>query len=131
MNDHANEASEVRQLIENWAKAVRERDLDAILAHHSPDFVMFDVTPPLQTVGLEDYRKTWDPFFANTKPGVFDIQELHVTAGENVAFCFAAMQCEDRVSGNYAPLDFRLTIGLEKVNGEWAIKHEHHSVPSD
>ncbi len=28
------------------------------------------------------------------------------------------------------PLDFRLTMGLRKIAGEWVIEHEHHSVPA-
>lgn len=131
MRNLSKQEAEVRQLVENWAAAVREKNRDAILAHHSSDFVMFDVPPPFQSVGLEAYKKTWELFFANTKPGVFDVQELHVTAGETVAFCYATMKCEDRVNGEYVPLNFRLSIGLEKVDGQWTIKHEHHSVPSD
>lgn len=130
MRNSSNEV-EVRELIEHWAKAVREGNLDVILANHSSDFVMFDVTPPFQSVGLEAYKKTWELFFANTKPGVFNIKTLRVIADEGVAFCFATMHCEDKVNGQYAPLGFRLTIGLEKIDGHWTIMHEHHSVPSD
>jgi ketosteroid isomerase-like protein len=83
--NNANEA-QIRQLVENWAKAVRNKDIDAIIAYHSEDIVMYDVPEPFQSVGIDAYRKTWDLFFAFTKPGVFDIQKLHITAGENVAF---------------------------------------------
>jgi ketosteroid isomerase-like protein len=121
----------VRQLVENWAAAVRNRDIDGILAHHSKDIVMYDVPAPFQSTGIAAYRNTWDMFFAFTKPGVFDIQELHITADENVAFCFARMICEDKSKGGeYIPLDFRLTIGLKKINDQWTIIHEHHSVPA-
>jgi ketosteroid isomerase-like protein len=132
MIDQPETAAEVRELVGAWAKAVRERDIDGITAHHSNDFVMYDVTPPLQLGGIEAYRKTWQPFFENTKRGVFDIQELHVRAGQDTAFCFAAMRCEDKgPDGEYVPLDFRLTIGLKKISGQWTIVHEHHSVPSE
>lgn len=132
MEHNSEELAAVRTLVENWAQAVRDRDIDAILAHHSQDIVMFDVPPPLQSTGLDAYRKTWELFFKYTKEGVFDVQELHVTAGETVAFCFAKMRCEDTYkSDEYVPIDFRLTIGLEKINGQWTITHEHHSVPSE
>ena len=131
MNQGNTQSEKVRDLVENWAKAVRDRDMDGILAHHSPDLVMFDVPPPFQSTGVEAYKETWSLFFANSKPGVFNIKELHVFADERVAFCFAVMHCEDRVEGTYVPLDFRLSIGLEKIDGQWTIKHEHHSVPSD
>ena len=37
----SNEES-IRSLIETWARAVSTGDRKAILAHHSPDLVMFD-----------------------------------------------------------------------------------------
>jgi ketosteroid isomerase-like protein len=123
---------QIRRLIENWAAAVRKGDIDAILAHHAHDIVMYDVPPPFQSVGIDAYRKTWDTYFAYTRPGVFDIRELQVVAGEDVSFCFASMVCEDKSkTADYVALDFRLTVGLKKIDGQWMIVHEHHSVPSE
>ena len=123
---------QIRELIENWAKAVRNKDMEGILAHHSKDIVMYDVPKPFQSIGIEAYRKTWDIFFKYTKPGVFDIQELHIVADENIAFCFATMKCADKSnSTEFVDLDFRLTVGLQKINDQWTIIHEHHSIPSE
>lgn len=122
---------QIRELVENWAKAVRTRDLPTILAHHSDNIVMYDVPEPFESVGINAYRKTWDTFFADTKVGVFDIQELHIVADEQVAFCYATMKCEYRSTPNeFIELRFRLTIGLTKTNHQWTIVHEHHSIPS-
>src|SRR6185312_4865673 len=118
---------QVRQLVENWAKAVRDKNIDGILAHHSQDIVMYDVPEPFQSIGIEAYRKTWDLFFKFTRPDVFDIQELHVFADEHIAFCYATMKCADKSnSADYVDLYFRLTIGLRKINNQWTIIHEHH-----
>ena len=126
-----NNELQIRQLIENWAKAVRNKDLNNILAHHSEDLVMYDVPEPFQSIGIEAYKKTWDTFFNGTESGVFDIQDLTITVGEDVAFCFATMKCcNSNVNGTYEPLNFRLTIGLKKTNHQWIITHEHHSIPS-
>lgn len=123
---------QIQQLVENWAKAVRNRDVDTILAHHYDNIVMYDVPPPFQSIGLNAYSKTWDTFFEGTKAGVFDIQELQVVAGEDVAFCYATMKCAPKSnSAEFEELDFRLTIGLKKINNEWTIVHEHHSIPSE
>src|SRR4051812_42280203 len=123
---------QVRELIENWAQAVRNKDIEKILAHHSSDVVMFDVPKPFVSIGIDAYRKTWDTFFAFTKLGVFEIQELNVIADGNVAFCFATMKCADKSnSEDFVELDFRLTIGLQKVNNNWTVVHEHHSIPSE
>ena len=123
---------QVRELVENWAQAVRNKDIEKILAHHSDDVVMFDVPKPFVSIGINAYSKTWDTFFAFTKLGVFEIQESKVIADENVAFCFATMKCADKSnSEDFVELDFRLTIGLQKINDNWTIVHEHHSIPSE
>ena len=131
-NVSADEAA-VRDLIEAWAGAVRRKDYNGILQSHAADFVMFDVPPPFKSVGLDAYRKTWDLFFSwSSDPVRFEIQEMDVTAGANVAFAFAAMRCGAPGSdGKTEPLDFRLTICLRKVDGRWMIAHEHHSVPAE
>jgi uncharacterized protein (TIGR02246 family) len=122
----------VRDVIEAWADAVRRKDYAGILRNHVGNFVMFDVPPPVKSVGLEAYRKTWDLFFSwSSDPVRFEIQEMDVTAGANVAFAFATMGCSGPGSnGEPEPLDFRLTMGLKKIDGRWMIAHEHHSVPA-
>ena len=53
----------IRNLIEDWASAVRRKDLNGILRNHSPHVLMFDIPPPLQSKGIEAYKRTWDLFF--------------------------------------------------------------------
>jgi ketosteroid isomerase-like protein len=126
--------SQIKAVIEAWADAVRRHDLSGILAHHQQDIVMFDVPPPLQSRGMDEYKKTWDLFFRYHKPSqAFDIEELAITAGEDVAFAAAIMRCGSGTSSG-PPEEggflFRLTIGLRNVDGDWRIAHEDHSVPS-
>jgi uncharacterized protein (TIGR02246 family) len=122
----------IRTLIEAWAAAVRRKDLQAILAHHSPDIVMFDVPPSPDTQGIDAYRKTWDTFFRwSHEPVVYRIESLHVTAGHDVAFAVASMHCAGtEKNGKEIDLAFRLTVGLKKIDGEWTVVHEHHSIPA-
>jgi uncharacterized protein (TIGR02246 family) len=122
----------VRELIDNWAKAVRAKDFHGILAHHSADMQMFDVPPPLESKGIRAYRETWDLFYsASPEPIAFDIQRMDIVAGTDVAFAAALMRCAEKgKSGERVKLEFRLTIGLRKVDGQWTVLHEHHSVPA-
>src|SRR6185437_1019219 len=126
--------AEITGLIQAWADAVRRHDLPAILAHHDDNIVMFDVPPPLQSRRMSEYKKTWDLFFAFHQPGqAFDVEELQVCAGDTVAFAIAIMRCGSAtVGGPSEPsgFQFRLTIGLCKIDGTWRIRHEHHSVPA-
>jgi len=131
-NDTAKDEAAIRELVERWARAVRARDFDGILSHHSADILMFDVPPPLLSRGIDAYRKTWDPFFAwSDEPVVFDIEQMEITAGRDVAFVVALMRCAGtEKSGERITLDFRLTIGLRKTGGQWTVVHEHHSIPA-
>ena len=122
----------IRELVESWARAVRAKDFDGILANHSADMLMFDVPPPVQSKGIEAYRKTWDLFFSwSDDPVVFDIKDIDITAGTDFAFVAALMRCAGtEKDGERIELEFRLTIGLRKIGGQWMVLHEHHSIPA-
>ena len=128
----SNDEAEIRGLIERWAVAVHDGDLDAVLADHADDIVMFDVPPPDDGVrGIEAYRETWPPFFAWQREGaVFELVSLNVTAGADVAFAYGLLRCgtpEDLANDPTNRL--RLTLGLRKQAGRWVVSHEHHSFP--
>lgn len=122
--------SEIRGLIEGWARAVHAGDLDTVLDRHAADIVMFDVPPPHEGVrGLDAYRQTWPPFFDWQRQGaVFDIESLDVTAGTDVAFAHALLRCGTDAEFAQAPeRRLRLTVGLRRDGDRWTVTHEHHS----
>jgi len=131
-NNRSTDEAQIRDLVEGWARAVRSKNIDGILANHSPEILMFDVPPPAQSKGMEAYKKTWDVFFAWFQDsGVFDITELNITAGDDVAFATALMRCAGtEANGDKTELDFRLTICFRKIDERWMVMHEHHSVPA-
>ncbi|HKO38345.1 MAG TPA: nuclear transport factor 2 family protein [Solirubrobacterales bacterium] len=122
----------IRALIEGWAKAVHEGDLDKVLADRGEEIVMFDVPPPDDGVrGIDAYRDTWPPFFEWQARGAsFEIVALDVTAGEGVAFAYALLRCgSPEELAEHPERRLRLTLGLRKVDDRWAVVHEHHSFP--
>lgn len=128
MNDEA----EIRALIERWAKAVREEDRAAIRADHDPDILMFDVPLPFLSQGLDAYMATWELFFSSVeKPVAFAFHDVRVTCGQDVAFATALGKCVNiDAKRQREPLEFRLTMGLRKIDGRWRVMHEHHSLPA-
>jgi uncharacterized protein (TIGR02246 family) len=124
--------TQIRALIERWARAVHEGDLDGVLADHTDDIVMFDVPPPDDGVrGIDAYRDTWPPFFTWQAQGAsFEIVSLEVTAGDDVAFAYALLRCGTQQELEKDPDNrLRLTLGLRKQRGRWLVAHEHHSFP--
>ncbi len=128
----ADDEQEIRDLIQRWAVAVHAGDLEAVLADHAEDIVMFDVPPPNDGVrGLDAYRQTWPPFFEWQRSGAsFEILSLDVTASDEVAFAWALLRCGTADELRQDPDNrLRLTIGLRKEDGTWVVAHEHHSFP--
>jgi uncharacterized protein (TIGR02246 family) len=119
-------------LLRRWADAVHAGDLDTVVADHAPDIVMFDVPLPEDGVrGLDAYRESWPPFFEWLRSGAtFEIVDLQVTAGDDVAFAYALLRCgtADELAA-HPEHRLRLTVGLRRVDGRWTVTHEHHSFP--
>jgi ketosteroid isomerase-like protein len=87
--------TQIRSLIGRWADAVHAGDLETVVADHADDIVMFDVPPPEEGLrGIDAYRDVWPPFFEWQRGGAsFEIVELDVTAGEDVAYAWALLRC--------------------------------------
>ena len=118
--------TEIRTLIEDWARAVAAGDRQAIIARHSRDLLMFDF--PDTKTGIDAYDKQWDYFFEDPKgPISFVPRDIAVTGGADVAFATCVVACNGTSAG---PVEFRLTTVLRKIDGTWTITHEHHSVPT-
>lgn len=113
--------SQIRSVLEAWGQAVRDVNMPGILASHTDDVVMFDVPMPLQSRGIDAYKKTWDLFFEYSSggPDSFNLIELEVTAGAAEAFAHGIL--------GIGKSRLRLTVGLRKERGNWLIAHEHNS----
>jgi ketosteroid isomerase-like protein len=124
------DADEIRNLIHHWAEAVHRGDLDVVVRDHADDIVMFDVPPPHRGLrGLEEYRATWPGFFEWQRSGaLFEIAELEVVAGNDVAFAYALLRCGKPTEDDpVVEPRLRLSVGLRRDAGRWVVSHEHHS----
>ena len=129
-----NEAA-IRKLYDDWAKAFRVHDLEAIMAFYAPGdaLVAYDVVPPLQYRGKDAYRKDYVEFLAQYDgPIEVEYRDMRIVAGEDVGF----IHCLERFSGTLkngqkSDLWLRVTSGVQKIHGQWLIVHDHVSVPAD
>jgi PhnB protein len=102
------------------------------VAHYAPEFVSFTLAPPLRyagdvvgaRAGMEDWFRTWDG------PIGYDIGELVIEAGGDVAFCHGLTHMTGtKTDGAQVDLWFRSTAGLRRTAAGWQITHEHESTP--
>lgn len=127
-NDHIR----IEALIRRWAKGIREGNRTALRADHDAAVLMFDLAPPCQTSGLDACMATWEAFLGGWRELLaFDFHDLQITNGLDVAFATAIGRCEGLAAeGAKHSLEFRLTMGLRKVDARWRVTHEHLSLPA-
>jgi len=67
-------------------------------------------------------------------PGPIDykIHDLRVTLSDTVAFCHSVSHIDaTRANGEKADYWVRVTVGLQKRDGQWLVTHDHVSMPFD
>lgn len=127
----ANNESQLREVIEGWAKAVGAKDVEGTMAYFAPDVLTFDLAPPLQHVGREVIRKGMEEWFPTWDgPIGLEIRDLRVTVDGDVAFCTSLQRMSGtKTDGEKPDLWVRATLGLQKIDGAWRIAHQHTSTP--
>ena len=123
-----NEA-QIRAVVEEWAGAIRAKDVAGVVRHHAPGFVHFSLAPPLISTasdrkGLEAWFATWQGLLG------YELRDLTVTAGEDVAFSHSLNRLSGTTTeGEKSSIWFRHTLGFRRIGSAWKITHEHESVP--
>ncbi len=127
----ATHEAQIRQRRESWTTALRAKDLDGLMSHYSRDILVFDLAPPLQYKGAVAYRKNWADWFPSFQgPVGYEIRDLTITTGGDVAFCRSLNRITGtRTSGENTDVWVRATVGFRKIGGKWMVTHEHFSVP--
>ena len=65
-------------------------------------------------------------------PMVFELHELQITAGDDLAFVHGLSRCGGTgPDGKEMSGWMRMTTCFRKHDGEWRIAHEHFSAPFD
>jgi uncharacterized protein (TIGR02246 family) len=130
-NTKAIEETQIRLLIDNWTKALRAKDVSALMSNYTPDILVFDLAPPLQYVGTAAYRKNFEEWFASFRgPIGCEVSDLVITTGDDVAFSHSLNRIRGtRRNGEETDVWVRATVCYRKLDGKWFVAHEHISVP--
>jgi len=123
----------IRQRVENWAKALRAKDIDGLMSLYAPDIVSFDLDPPLRYGGTDNKRSAWQEFFAlHTGPIGYEIGDLNVTTQGELAFAHSLNHVSGALaSGHFSNMWVRWTACFRRIDGTWLVVHDHVSVPAD
>lgn len=123
--------TEIRERLNQWTQALRAKNLDALMALYAPDTITFDLMPPSQVDGADRCRENFKRWFA-AMPGpiAYEFHGLRITTGDDVAFCHGLGHVTaTRANGEKADYWVRVTVGLQKRDGQWLMIHDHVSMP--
>jgi ketosteroid isomerase-like protein len=122
----------LRRRIDDIADAIRDKNVERLLAFYTPDVTAFDLRPPLDVRGANAYRKSFERWFASFEgPLDFEMHNLRIVPGEGAAFChYLALISGERPGGRTSGYWIRGTTCFERREGEWLVSHEHISMPA-
>lgn len=125
--------AEIRGILDQWRQAVCDKDVPRIVSRYAHDIVAYDAILQLQFRGVEAYRAHWEKCMTMcTGPTVFELHELQVFAGDDVAFAHALNRCGGTgPDGKEMTGWMRMTVGYRRSAGSWQVVHEHFSAPFD
>ncbi|MFI7281773.1 YybH family protein [Micromonospora chersina] len=123
----------IRQQIDKIIEGLRDKDLDSLGRCYTTDVVSFDVEPPLQHVGMDAKLRNWANVFAVFETVAYEIRDLTLTVGEDVAFGHAFGRLSGTLKNGTATngMWVRITYGFQKTGDTWLIAHDQVSVPLD
>lgn len=125
--------SHIRRQIGKIVETIGQKDLEGLKRLYTTDVISFDVEPPLQHVGIAAKAKNWANVFAFFETVTYEIQDLILTVGSDVAFGHAFARLSGTLKNGMAidGMWVRITYGLRKINDVWLISHDQVSVPLD
>ena len=130
MPGQPNDEARVREVIADWAAAVRTKDVDGVSRTRGGRRQLY-LAPPLQYVGRKRSTRASAEWFA-TFPGPIGYDVTTSASRRAVTSRYAGASIASavrRTNGEKTDVWVRATIGCRRVDDTWLITHEHASVP--
>jgi len=129
------ESNPVTTLFENYTSRVLSKDVEGFLQLYADDTLVFDCWGLWELAGVDAWRPMVTMWFESLGDKLCEARftEVVATVRDDVAFAHAAVRYAE-VTADGEQVDSmmnRITVTLEKRDGEWKITHEHTSMPLD
>ncbi|HEY3506309.1 MAG TPA: nuclear transport factor 2 family protein [Actinocatenispora sp.] len=123
----------IRRRLGEIVDGIGAKDLDALQRIYATDVVSFDVEPPLQHVGIDAKMKNWAKAFTFFEDIKYELRDLVVTVGGDVAFGHGFGRLSGTLANGTATSGMwvRGTFCFRRIDGDWVIVHDQASVPFD
>jgi uncharacterized protein (TIGR02246 family) len=128
-----NAERELRDLIDERVRAVRERDSATLATRPAEDVITFGVLPPLNSRGSQatvEHLRAW--FDGYDGPIDYSAHDVQASAQGDLGFCSYLYHVGGTLkTGDQVNMWVRATLCCRRIDGRWRIVHDHESVPFD
>jgi len=125
--------SELRALFDDRSEAMRQKDIERLMALYSPDVVYFDLVPPLRYTGAAALRARFLDWFGRWSSAIGqNVRDVNISASGHVAAAFMLIRTSGTLkTGEEIGYWVRVSNGCRRSDRGWLITHEHVSLPVD
>jgi uncharacterized protein (TIGR02246 family) len=121
-------ASDAMQVIERWAKAFGDSNVDAIVALYAPDASFFGTGSPSLVSTPEQIRSYFETGLNRDKPRGAELLDHAVqVVSDDVVIVTGKDRVSGTKNGNVYQVEGRVTFVLRKQASTWQIVHFHRS----
>ena len=127
-SDNASSANDALQVVQRWATAFNESNVDAIVGLYAPDALFFGTGSKTLVTAPEQIRSYFEAALQKDKPRGAQLLEHSVKViSDNVVIVTGTDRVSGTKDGNVYHADGRVSFVLEKRAGNWQIVHFHRS----
>jgi len=133
-SNQQDEESQISAVIEGINEAFRAKDLDKIMSFYAEDVVAYDMMPPLEFNGRDEYRKAWKMGLDGmSEVGAFEDTHRQIHVSGDLAILHSLCHMTGTLKKDNRKMDMwsRYTSAFKKIDDKWLIIHEQFSVPID
>lgn len=127
-NDSASSADEALQVVQRWAKAFGDSDVDTIVSLYAPDASFFGTGSTELASTPEPIRAYFERGLNRDRPrGAQLLQHSVQVISDDVVLVTGLDRVTGMRDGQVYQADGRVTFVLEKRAGNWQVVHFHRS----
>jgi len=132
MKADENTSSEVMEMLNRYARAYSNKDIEAMMSLFSPDddFVAIGTGKDEWIQGPDQLKKGFERDFSQADNIELSFEKITISNAGRISWLSAFMIMNAEISGGDAILCGRLSMVLEKRHDQWFITHIHFSIPA-
>jgi ketosteroid isomerase-like protein len=126
--------AQITQRMLDWREAFVAKDVDRMMSFYAEGdaFTAFDLMPPIEFTGGEQWRQGWVNFFAAFEgPFELELAGMQVHASGEIGFARAFVRLVGTMFGETVDMWVRTTNCFRLIDDQWLMIHDHVSMPTD